>query len=69
MEQDVADQGIPTVKLSVKILDTLCNYALSSYKTIFSRDELDLVDRIMHCSSDGKSLLYAMWRFPFSVIM
>ena len=31
-----------------------------TYKTIFSRDELDLIDRIMHCSSDGKSLLYAM---------
>lgn len=69
MEQDVADQNIPTVKLSVKILDTLCTYCLSSYKTIFTRDELDLIDRIMHCSSDGKSLLYAMCPFHVSVIV
>lgn len=60
MEQDVADQHVPTVKLSVKILDTLCNYCLTTYKTLFTRDEWSLIVRIMQCSADGKSLLYAM---------
>lgn len=67
MEQDVADQSIPTVKLSVKILDTLCSYCISTYITIFSKEELDGINKIMHCSADGKSLLYALSVFSISV--